>query len=292
MASASPLVGGAAPSVTYVGETPTATQDDHSVHAWDAFTGNNVAIYHGHKDAVATLAWSSDGKSVASSGYGHPQTHLWDPTTGQGIATHDEDIEPPSDIIGSVDRIAWIPNAAELLLTCSDGTIRTWNPTNKHMSYLYISLDGLPSRCSPDGKYVVQVTFQGFDVLQLPSRTRISSFTHGIGAAIDALWSPDSTRIVSQMAHGSPCVWNALAGTKIVEFTDDIVSEVMSWSPDGKYIASFGDNRTLQVWHSTTGKLLRSYPGRGAAITSIAWSPNNQFIAFGDENGVIRVWKA
>ncbi|GHO70017.1 hypothetical protein KSC_089090 [Ktedonobacter sp. SOSP1-52] len=271
--------GGAAPSVTYMGATPTATQDDHSVHAWDAFTGNNVAIYYGHKDAVATLAWSSDGKSVASSGYGHPQTHLWDPTTGQGIATHDEDIEPPNDIIGSVDRIAWTPNAAELLLTCSDGTIRTWNPTNKHMSYLYISLNGLPSRCSPDGKYVVQQTFQGFDVLQLPSRARISSFTHGIGAAIDALWSPDSTRIVSQMAHGSPCVWNALAGTKIVEFTDDIVSLVMSWSPDGKYIASFGDNRVLQVWHSTTGKLLRSYPGQGATIKSIAWSPNNQFIA-------------
>jgi WD40 repeat protein len=43
---------------------------DSAVIVWDAASGQLRAILRGHKHTVHNVAWSPDGKSVASGGYG------------------------------------------------------------------------------------------------------------------------------------------------------------------------------------------------------------------------------
>ncbi len=39
------------------------------VQVWDAVDGGNVFTYRGHSDQVTAVAWSPDGKRIASGGY-------------------------------------------------------------------------------------------------------------------------------------------------------------------------------------------------------------------------------
>lgn len=70
----------------------------------------------------------------------------------------------------------------------------------------------------------------------------------------------------------------------------------LAWSPDGQYIASAGQDITVQLWHSLTGDHIFTYKEHtqdGAhGIMSVNWSPNGKYIASGGYNGTARIWNA
>jgi len=53
----------------------------------------------------------------------------------------------------------------------------------------------------------------------------------------------------------------------------------VAWSPDGKSIASAGDDNTLKLWDAHSGKLLASVLGHEGRVYSAAWSPDGKSIA-------------
>ena len=68
----------------------------------------------------------------------------------------------------------------------------------------------------------------------------------------------------------------------------------LSWSPDGVYIASGGQDRSVQVWDARSGTLTLTYTGHTSWVTSAAWSPDGSRIASaGDwDNTVVQAWDA
>jgi WD40 repeat protein len=72
--------------------------------------------------------------------------------------------------------------------------------------------------------------------------------------------------------------------------TSDIF--IAAWSPDGKYIASAGADKTVQVWEATTSKLLYTYRGHTDFIYAVAWSPDGKYIASGGQDKTVQVWSA
>jgi WD40 repeat protein len=72
----------------------------------------------------------------------------------------------------------------------------------------------------------------------------------------------------------------------------------VSWSPNGKYIASGGGDSTVRVWEASSGNTLYTYRGQKgiilsgilfSQICSIAWSPDNTLLAFAGRKAPI-VW--
>lgn len=61
-------------------------------------------------------------------------------------------------------------------------------------------------------------------------------------------------------------------------------------SPDGKMMASGGEDKTIKLWEVSSGKLLRNFTGHSERIKMIAFSPDGQLIASGGDDNTIRVW--
>ena len=68
----------------------------------------------------------------------------------------------------------------------------------------------------------------------------------------------------------------------------------ISWSPDGRRIASSGArDKTVQVWDAVTGQTLMTYSGHADWVEAVAWSPDGRRIASsGAQDKMVQVWDA
>ena len=91
-----------------------------------------------------------------------------------------------------------------------------------------------------------------------------------------------------------PVLWQAINGTyerNTLEGHQDYVWS-LSYSPDGKTIASGSKDKTIKVWDATTGKLLHTLKGHQGSVNTLSYSPDGETITSSGEDKTIKVWDA
>jgi WD40 repeat protein len=63
----------------------------------------------------------------------------------------------------------------------------------------------------------------------------------------------------------------------------------ISFSPDGKTIASASDDRKAKLWHQD-GKLLHTISGHSAGVNAVSFSPDGKIIASASEDTKVFLW--
>jgi len=102
---------------------------DNTVQVWSAVSGRLIHTLQGHTARIDRIAWSPDGKWIASGSNGDKTVRLWDAASGKQLHSFDVD-----NCIG----LAFSPDGQSLAST-TGGDTRTWDMATKE---LQIRCDG------------------------------------------------------------------------------------------------------------------------------------------------------
>jgi WD40 repeat protein len=66
----------------------------------------------------------------------------------------------------------------------------------------------------------------------------------------------------------------------------------VAFSPDGKRIASNGNEKNIKVWNAETGSEIMTLLGHDSAVYCVGYSPDGKWIASGSADKTMRIWDA
>ena len=102
---------------------------------------------------------------------------------------------------------------------------------------------------------------------------------------------PGGEHIASGDITGNIRVWMSVSGNTITTCQGHSAPvHAVTWSPDGKCIASASEDSTVQIWEATTGKSVLIHH-QTVPVYAVAWSPDGRTIASGGDNHEVQVWQ-
>lgn len=102
-------------------------------------------------------------------------------------------------------------------------------------------------------------------------------------------YSPDGRLVAWRSPSGAINVTDLDAGR--LHATIPATTGLIAFSADGKTIAC-GDDKTVQLYETATGKMRSRLDGHRATLTSLEFSKNGVLLASGSQDGAIYVWDA
>jgi WD40 repeat protein len=108
---------------------------------------------------------------------------------------------------------------------------------------------------------------------------RLASSAPSIVVTPDAAHPPATPAVVNKK--------NALIFTGHLAAVNDL-----TWSPDGRLIASASDDKFVQIFYSASGARKIIYNGHTQEVAAVAWSPAGKLIASAGQDKTAQVWDA
>ncbi len=265
------------------------------VKVWDATSGEVLFTLNGHTGPISCVAFSADGKRLASAGgkalgYDIPgEVKVWDTTSGQETLTL-------QGHTGFVTSVAFSADGKRLASGSQDQTVKVWDATSGQET---LTLKGhtlfvLSVAFSPDGKRLASASWdRAVKVWDATSGQEALTFKGHNSMVSSVVFSPDGKRLASASQDDTVKVWDATSGQDILTLNGHIAWVVgVAFSADGKRLASASMDRTVKVWDVTSSQESLTLKGHINVVTSVAFSTDGKRLASASQDKTVKVWDA
>jgi WD40 repeat protein/serine/threonine protein kinase len=262
----------------------------------------------GHGDMVLSVAFSPDGKRIAS-GSRDNTVKIWDTEKGG---------EPLRTLVGhngGVPSVAFSPDGKRIVSGSWDETLKIWDvETGREVRTLRGHKAEVTSVAfSPDGKRIVSGSAQRDRTVKIwdaETGNEVMTLSGHRGAVHSVAYSPDGRRIasvsvdqrvavlmdgrriVSPDDKGTLKVWDAESGIEVITQQQHEGVTSVAFSPDGGRIVSGGGqkDKTIKIWDAASGRTVMNLRGHEGSVQSVAYSPDGTRIVSCSSDNTLRVW--
>lgn len=249
---------------------------------WDAHTGQELLKLAGHNGWVSGLAFSPDGKSLATSSLDRT-VKIW------SLAPGLEDIT----LAGQGTRAVYSPDGTRIATAGPGGSVQIWDAATGEASLTLAGHTALVMGVAfrADGKRLASGSFdQTVKVWDLTTGQLLFTLSGHQAAVRDVAYSPDGKWIATASFDESARLWDAETGREVLSLTGHAGLVLgVAFSPDGARLATSSTDGTAKIWDTAAGRLIATLEGHQAAIPDIAFSPNGLWLATGSGDGTVKV---
>jgi beta-lactamase regulating signal transducer with metallopeptidase domain len=208
-------------------------------------------IHPAHRQGIWHLAFSPDGKQIASAA-ADKKTRLWEVATGRHLLT----IERPVNCT----CVAFSPDGRKLAISGGDHGV------------------------DPPGELVLWNLAAGEveKVLLDHATTKYIRWT---------AFSPDGKRLAAGGTDKTVTIWNVSQGKleRTLRGHAGLIASV-AFSPDGTRLASGSFDHTIKLWDTATGELQATLEGHEAEVRAVAFAPEAPLLLSTSDDKTARFW--
>ncbi|MBL9123547.1 MAG: pre-peptidase C-terminal domain-containing protein [Planctomycetaceae bacterium] len=222
------------------------------VTVWDVAAGTVQLTFRAHQDSLFAVAWSPDGKLLATGSYDQ-LVQLWDAASAapvRQLAGHS----------GAVFDLAFHPQGTMLASASADRTVKLWDVASGQRLDTFSQPLGemYAVAFAPDGK---RVAAGGVD-----NRIRVWQIS-------DSGQEGTNPLLVSRFAHERPII-------------------KLLYSPDGKSLVSAAEDRTIKLWTAATVDERLLLEQQSDWTPALGFAPDNKSLAVGRLDGSLAFYDA
>jgi WD40 repeat protein len=263
---------------------------DMSVRIWEWKTGNITKILNPDVSWINCARWSPDGKLLAT-GSESGVISIWNTLNWV------EEFKLEGHRL-RIENLAWSRNSKMLASASGDATINVWSMAtkqpihriNEHRSWANAV------EWSPDGKYLATGAEDNVVRIWKSGNWELVSTLDHRDWITDLAWSPDGNSLITASGKALT-VWNPMRGlvkNRLEGHTER--AKVISFSADGKMIASKSEDNTIRIWRTdsweTLAILQENTVNEVNPENAIAFHPLNVILAtLGQDDTAIRIWE-
>lgn len=258
-----------------------------------------VRTMRGHKGYIGRIAWSPDGRILASPSEDRT-IRLWDTETGKLIRKLEGHVggiysvafnlngQLLSGGMGSPSVFLWNADTGQMITTLDYGAICSVAFDKQGAQFACGGSDGLLHLIDVRNGQIHNTKFVINESNQVSKSTQfVTGWIKSISfdPSGNLIVCGDENRILSLWDASNGCLWENLVGR-----AGDIVA--VAFDSNGTSIFSASQDGAIREWAAKSGKLIRSIEGHTGPIQCLGLSPNGLLIASkaGMGDNTIRIW--
>jgi WD40 repeat protein len=261
------------------------SDSERGVRLWDVATGRVLVSLKGHEDLVSSVAFSPDGKTIASGGE-DGTLKLWNISTGKEVFTLKAH---QSNVI----TMRFSPDGKSLASGGADRTLKLWDVATARE---LITLKGhsrgvLHVNFSPDGRKLASSGWDGLRLWDLAKGRELGQLKRHGGLPLVVTFSPDGKRLASGGTDSTVTLWDVTARQELFTLkghTHEIWALV--FSPDGKRLVSGSADGTVKAWDLFAKPEPATLKGHSKGIASVVFSPDGKILASASADKTVKLW--